>query len=101
VDLFINCLTDWLLPGLSTALQGALEAGSFAAAAREFNAALAHALERGLTSPQSSSIFRDLLARSVWARWMMEAAGPLTFTAGVWYCFGQEMTALNRGECRP
>jgi RHS repeat-associated protein len=100
-DLFVDCLTDWILPGLSTAIQSAIEAGSFRAAARGFNAALAHAFERGLTRPQQSSIFRDLMARSAWARWGMEAAGPAIFTAGVWTCLVQEMMALHRGECCP
>jgi hypothetical protein len=99
--MFMDCLTDWLLPGLSTAIQAGLEAGSYLAAVREFNAALAHALKRGLTTPQNSSIIRDILANRTWARWMMEAAGPFTFMAGVWYCFGQEMYAMNQGQCRP
>ncbi len=37
----------------------------------------------GLTWPQEVSIFSDLLVRSAWAQWMMEAASPLTFAARV------------------
>jgi len=101
VDMFRDCLTDWLLPGLSNAIQGLMEAFANSASIYQFNAALLHALSRGLTYPQKSSIFRDLIKNSRWWTTISEAAGPAVFTAGVWYCLGKEMNALAHGECRP
>jgi RHS repeat-associated protein len=101
VDMFRDCLTDWLLPGLSNAMQGLMEAFANRASISEFNAALMHALSRGLTYPQKSSIFRDLIKNSTWWTTISEAAGPAVFTAGVRYCLGKEMSALTGGECTP
>jgi RHS repeat-associated protein len=95
VDMFRDCLTDWLLPGLSNAIQGLMEAFANSASA------LLHALSRGLTYPQKSSIFRDIIKNSRWWTTISGAAGPAVFTAGVWYCLGKEMNALAHGECRP
>jgi RHS repeat-associated protein len=101
VDMFRDCLTDWVLPGLSNAIQGLMEAFANSASIYEFNAALLHSLSRGLTYPQKSSNFRDLIKNSRWWTTISEAAGPAVFTAGVWYCLGKEMNALAHGECRP
>jgi hypothetical protein len=76
-----------------------MEAFTNSASIYEFNGALLHALSRGLTYPQKSSIFRDLIKNSTWWTTISEAAGPAVFTAGVWDCLGKEMNALAHGGC--
>jgi hypothetical protein len=102
LDIFWNCLRDWMLPGSSTVAEAAGLAAANARALQVHNQALQHAAARGLRYAFKSSIFRPLIANSRWR------AGPGTAVVsralldfGIGKCPSEEVSAAINGQCRP
>jgi hypothetical protein len=99
--MFWDCLIDWALPGLTTVVQALAEAGATSASMAQYNAALIHALKRGLTWPQKSSIYRNLMKGSAGWEAAAGAMAPAILALGVTTCLYGEMNALAQGQCVP
>ena len=98
--IFFDCVLDGLLPGVSTVVQGLL-GGADITLIMYYNQALQHAAERGLTYPQKSSIFRDLLGTSALAQYLRNAIAPIILDYYVMKCLNEEYQAYKTGRCTP
>jgi len=103
LDVFADCLRDWVLPGWSTAAEELARAGAAGGSIRAYNAALAHAARRGLTYPQKSSIVRSLFAQSQSLAKL--AGGPIlaliNINIGIVRCLWLEVSEGVAGNCTP